>query len=80
MAKSAAERQQEFRKRVNAAALVALEGELASALEREEQWRAAVADLEADLEQARSAPAPARCQECGTALACPQCHGGGEYA
>jgi rubrerythrin len=36
--------------------------------------------LEAELEQVRATPAPARCQQCGTTLACPQCQGGGEYA
>jgi hypothetical protein len=80
MARTTADRQREFRKRVNAAAMAALEAELAAALGRESQMAAAVSGLEAELEQARSAPAPARCRECGTALACPQCHGAGEYA
>ena len=71
MAKTVAERQQEFRKRVNAAAMAALEAELAAALEREER-------LEAQLEQA-TARHSGTCRECGTALACPQCQGG-EYA
>ena len=75
MARTTAERQQEFRKRVNAAAMAALETaletELAAALEREER-------LEAQLEQA-TARHSGTCRECGTALACPQCQGG-EYA
>jgi hypothetical protein len=71
MARTTAERQQEFRKRVNASAMAALETELAAALEREER-------LEAQLEQA-TARHSGTCRECGTALACPQCQGG-EYA
>ena len=45
-----------------------------------EDLRALVADLEADLEQERNDRRTPRCQQCGTALACPRCHGGGEYA
>ena len=72
MARTTAERQQEFRKRVNAAAMAALEKELAAALEREER-------LEAQIEQATSRHA-GTCAQCGTALACPACHGGGDTA
>ena len=72
MARTTAERQQEFRKRVNAAAMAALETELAAALEREER-------LEAQIEQATSRHA-GTCAQCGTALACPACHGGGDTA
>ena len=71
MAKSGTERQREFRQRVNASALAAAQAELAVALERCEE-------LEARLEQATSRHA-GTCQQCGTALACPQCQGG-EYA
>lgn len=84
MAKTGMDRQREFRKRVNAATLSALEGELAAEREQADAQLAQrdeiIAALEADLEQARSAPAPARCQRCGTDLACPQCHGGGDWA
>ena len=38
-----------------------------------------IADLEAQLEQARDA-SNARCGTCGTTLACPSCHGGGDWA
>ena len=64
MAQTSAERMRAYRQRQAAA-----RRELKRLTER----------LEAELEQAR-APAPARCQRCGTDLACPQCHGGGEYA
>jgi hypothetical protein len=39
---------------------------------------AVIADLEDRLEQARSARSC--CERCGTALACPSCHGGGDWA
>jgi hypothetical protein len=68
MAKTSAERQQDFRRRVNAATITALGGLLEEALER-------CADLEADLERALARTAPARCPDCGTPLACPSCHG-----
>lgn len=91
MAKTGMDRQREFRKRVNAAALAALEAELAAgrnaaaeagarAGERLAQRDEIIASLEADLEQARQSPAAARCERCGTPLACPSCQGGGDWA
>ena len=77
MARATAERQQEFRKRVNAGTVKLLQSKLDSAIEHETELAVTVAGLEAELEQARAA---ASCPHCGTPLACPQCHGGGEYA
>ena len=74
MAKTAAERMREYRKRQAGA-----RRDLATL--REENGRLAedLAAAEASLEQARDRYSGV-CREHGTALACPQCHGGGEYA
>jgi hypothetical protein len=63
MAMTSAERQREYRRRQAAgrSELALLRGEIAR--------------LEADLEQALQAPAVPRCEDCGTPLACPACHG-----
>jgi hypothetical protein len=82
MNKSSAERQRDFRQRVNAAAVRTLESELAHAAERRGQMDAVIAGLEAQLEQARSVSGrhSGTCGACGTALACPQCSRGDEWA
>jgi transcriptional regulator GlxA family with amidase domain len=75
MAKTVAERMVEYRKRQ-------AEGrrELVSLRQENERLLAAFASLEAELEQARDATPAARCGDCGTALACPRCHSGGDWA
>lgn len=89
MGKTGAERQRDFRQRVNAAAVRALEAELAAALERGEQMDVIVAGLgaridglEAQLEQASGSADRycGICRDCGTALACPSCQRGDEFA
>ena len=45
-----------------------------------DRLRALVADLEAELEQARESRNVTRCQSCGTALACPSCQRGDDWA
>jgi len=69
MPKTSAERQRDYRERQ-----AGKRRELA-------RLRALVADLEAELEQARDPRnVTSRCETCGTALACPSCHGGGDWA
>jgi hypothetical protein len=45
-----------------------------------ERLREVVTDMEAELEQARESRSTARCQSCGTQLACPACNRGDDYA
>jgi hypothetical protein len=88
MAKNSAERQRDFRQRVNAAAVRDLEAGLAAAAGRSERQDAVITDLgaqitslEAQLEQAGSASQhSATCRGCGKPLACPQCSRGDDYA
>jgi rubrerythrin len=75
MPKTSAERQRDYRTRQ-----AAKRRELARLREENDRLASALAESEAEREQARESRNVTRCQNCGTDLACPSCNRGEDWA